>query len=95
MGLHSDKRNLTATVSVETYERVAALAKQHGVSISTLLAGWMETAGEPVDVRRQSVRAVKDELMVSLPRDWIRRSGAVKGDRIQISYSDDALIIRK
>jgi phosphate uptake regulator len=62
-----------------------------------MLAAWLASGIDaPLErvAKRQSVRRYKDELMVSLPRDWQRRAGIAAGDRVTLGYSDDALIIR-
>lgn len=98
MALRADQRNITVTVSVDTHDELAHRAALAGVSISRMMQRWLAEATDLGIIRydkRQSIRAVKDELMVSLPRDWIRRTGSAKGDRVSVSYSDDTLIVRK
>jgi hypothetical protein len=89
---------VSIVVPVATRNRLHDIATERGTSVTKLLAAWLESGIDaPIERagKRQSIRAVKDELMVSLPRDWQRRSNIRKGDRIAVAYSDDALIIRR
>jgi hypothetical protein len=88
---------VSIVVPVSVHDRLHRIAKQRGLSVNRMLAGWLATGVEAPVVRagkRQSVRRKQDELMISLPRDWQRRAGVHAGDRVDISYSDDALIIK-
>jgi hypothetical protein len=97
MALRADQRNITVTVSDDLAERIAAIANDRGISVSKLLAAWLETGVDaPIERsgKRQSIRRYKDELMISLPRDWQRRTDIAPSQRVCIAYSDDALIVR-
>lgn len=97
MGLRPDQRNITITVSADVAQRIATVAKAREQSVSKMLSEWLASGIDaPLEriAKRQAVRRYKDELMVSLPRDWQRRAGIAAGDRVTLAYSDDALIIR-
>jgi len=97
MALRPDQRNITITVSADVAQRIATVANARGESVSKMLAAWLASGIDaPLErvAKRQAVRRYKDELMVSLPRDWQRRAGIAAGDRVTLGYSDDALIIR-
>lgn len=98
MALQAGQANVTITTSIETRDRLREIAAARGVSVSEMLRAWLDSGIDAPLVRdgkRQAVRAYKDELMISLPRDWQRRVGIEKGDRIRVAYSDDALIIHR
>jgi hypothetical protein len=79
------------------HDRLHDLAQQSGTSVSRMLCAWL-VSGVDAPIKRagkqQSVRRYKDELMISLPRDWQSRARIEAGQRVLIAYSDDALIIR-
>jgi hypothetical protein len=97
MALRPDQRNITITVSSDLAQRIATVANARGESVSKMLAAWLDSGIDaPLERtgKRQSVRRYKDEAMISLPRDWQRRTGVAPGSHVTIAYSDDALIIR-
>jgi len=86
-----------AVVPQETRDRIAASAHAAGLSVSALLAEWVERgAQEPIiEARRlHSVRRQKDELMVSLPRRFIRAAGIESGDRVAVAFGERSLVIQ-
>lgn len=97
MSIRAGYTAISSVVPVETRDRLKYAAEASGLSVSAMLAEWLESGIDaPLDRagKMQSVRKVKDELMVSLPMAWVRSSGTLKGDRISVSYSHDAVIIR-
>ncbi|MFP4378689.1 MAG: hypothetical protein ACLFP4_16730 [Spirochaetales bacterium] len=97
MAIPEGYTTIAAVVPRETRDKLHAIATERGISVSRLLAAWLETGVDaPIERagKRQSVRRYKDELMISLPRDWQRRTDIAPGQRISIAYSDDALIVR-
>lgn len=98
MGIPVGCTVVSVVVSTETRDRLHAQAVGSKTSVSKMLSEWLEQGiSAPLERsgKEQSVRAVKpDELFVSLPRDWQRRTGVKARDRVRVSYSDTALIVK-
>jgi len=88
---------VSIVVPIETRDRLHEIAAGRGTSVTRMLAAWLESGIDaPLErvAKQQVVRHYKDELMISLPRDWQRRAQVTAHQRVSVSYSDDALIIR-
>jgi hypothetical protein len=97
MSIPDNHTVVSVVVPIETRNRLHEIAKGRGTSVTRMLSAWLASGIDaPLErvAKWQSVRRDKDELMVSLPRDWQRRAGVAAGDRVTLSYSNDALIIR-
>lgn len=97
MGLTEYQKNVTATVAIDTYKKIARLAERNGVSVSKMTGMMLEgLASERREIERvQSVRrgGSGDELMVSLPMAWCRMHGVEKGSRVRVDYSNGIMQI--
>lgn len=98
MGVPEGYTVVSCVVPTETHDRLRALAQAHGMSVSYMLAEWLESgASAPLERtgKRQKVRPLKpDELFISLPREWLRLTGCQAHADVVVSYSAGALIVR-
>jgi len=96
MALKADESVVSAVVSRDTHDRLSGEAAQAGTSVSKLLGLWIRSVWtRHPHTKIQTARKAKDELMVSIPRSWLRTTGTTKGDRLLVTHTDDTLIIRK
>lgn len=98
MGIVSGFGAVTTVVTSAKVAELRAIATKRKISISKMVAGWLEAGAGPVLDRvgkPQKVRAIKDELMVSIPMEFVRIAGIKKGDTIVVSYSNNALLISR
>ena len=101
MGVKKGHVIVSAQVPVGVVELIDGEAANAGQSRSQLLAGWIHRIlighihAPIVSGKLQRVRRDHDELMVSIPRDFIRRAGLHAKDDIEITYSCGAMIVRK
>jgi len=97
MAIPVDHTVVSIVVPTDLRDRLHEIAVGRGTSVSHMLSAWL-TSGIDAPIERDhkthAVRSYKDELMLSLPRDWTRRSGIEKGDRVSVAYSANALIVR-
>lgn len=97
MAIPEGHSTISIVVSDATKTAIADSAAERGMSVSAMLSAWLAAGVDGPLVRAgktHAVRGYKDELMLSLPRDWIRRTGVDRLDRVSVSYSDDSLVIR-
>lgn len=96
MGLKSGRANITITVSQELHDELHVRAQRSGLRVSVMLAPWLEvgvTGKIECKAKSQTVRAVKDELMISLPMDFVHRCDIHKKDVAELSYSENSVLI--
>ena len=87
---------VSAVVTKEFRDRVRHEATEAGVSVSAMMGEWLDAATPERIIRagkRQSVRRHKDELLISIPWEFIRQSGIKSGDKVRIAYGRDRLIV--
>ncbi len=97
MAIPAGFRSVATIITQAKHDELYQAASDQGTSVSKMLSTWIETGiaapVQPARRRRHSVRAYKDELMISLPRDFIRATGLEKGDQVHVSWGQEGLIV--
>jgi hypothetical protein len=83
-------------VSLSERDQLRKLAHSSSLTVSRLIAAWLSIlmTGRTRTIRR-SVRRHKRELFVTLPRDWIERTGVQTRDKLTVIQTDDYLLISR
>jgi len=95
MGIPKGYRTIAAVVPEAIHDALMATATAQDTSVSKIVASILQTglATPVVPAKRiHRVRAYKDELMLSLPMDFVRRAGLRKRSCLVVSFGPQGLI---